>query len=91
MITNKKLKPEVLAFFDQLALAGFQAEPIFPEASDDYVVDIHRGYATTGRCSQHADGDGVGFVERQIAKAGQLCRRRTGEVDEEHQRRLCVV
>jgi ketosteroid isomerase-like protein len=39
---------EVLAFFDQLATAGFQAEPIFVEASEEYVVDIHRGYTTKG-------------------------------------------
>ena len=39
---------EVLAFFDQLAIAGFQAEPIFLQASEEYVVDIHRGYSTKG-------------------------------------------
>lgn len=39
---------EVLAFFDQLAAAGFVAETFFLEASDEYVVDIHRGYSTEG-------------------------------------------
>ncbi|MEM7324151.1 MAG: nuclear transport factor 2 family protein [Actinomycetota bacterium] len=37
---------EVLAFFDQLGTAGFVAETFFLEASDEYVVDIHRGYST---------------------------------------------
>ncbi|MEM9037801.1 MAG: nuclear transport factor 2 family protein [Actinomycetota bacterium] len=39
---------EVLAFFDQLGTAGFVAETFFLEASDEYVVDIHRGYSTQG-------------------------------------------
>lgn len=39
---------EVLAFFDALASVGFQAETFFLQASDDYVVDIHRGYSTAG-------------------------------------------
>lgn len=39
---------EVLAFFDELATAGFEAEPLFLEASHDYVVDVHRGYTTKG-------------------------------------------
>lgn len=39
---------EVLAFFDQLAKTGFKAEPIFLEADDEYVVDIHRGWSTEG-------------------------------------------
>ncbi len=39
---------EVLAFFDALASAGFQAETFFLETSDEYVVDIHRGYSTRG-------------------------------------------
>jgi ketosteroid isomerase-like protein len=39
---------EVLAFFDALAAAGFKAETFFLEASDEYVVDIHRGYSTAG-------------------------------------------
>jgi ketosteroid isomerase-like protein len=43
---TKKGIDEVLAFFDQLAIAGFQAEPIFLETNDEYVVDIHRGYST---------------------------------------------
>lgn len=40
---------EVLAFFAALAKAGFKAETFFLEASDAYVVDIHRGYSTEGR------------------------------------------
>lgn len=40
--------PEVLAFFTALGQAGFQAEPIFLETSDEYVVDIHRGFSTQG-------------------------------------------
>lgn len=39
---------EVSAFFDALAAAGFQAETFFLEASEEYVVDIHRGYSTQG-------------------------------------------
>jgi hypothetical protein len=39
---------EVLAFFDALAVSGFQAETFFLEASEEYVVDIHRGYTTQG-------------------------------------------
>jgi uncharacterized protein len=40
--------PEVLSFFTQLGKAGFQADPIFLQASTDYVVDIHRGWTTEG-------------------------------------------
>lgn len=39
---------EVCSFFEQLATTGFQAEPIFLEANQHYVVDIHRGYSTQG-------------------------------------------
>ncbi len=39
---------EVLSFFTQLGKAGFQADPIFLEASADHVVDIHRGWTTEG-------------------------------------------
>jgi ketosteroid isomerase-like protein len=39
---------EVAAFFTQLGKAGFQADPIFVEANEEYVVDIHRGYSTEG-------------------------------------------
>jgi ketosteroid isomerase-like protein len=39
---------EVAAFFTQLAKAGFQAETIYLEASEEYVVDIHRGFSTEG-------------------------------------------
>lgn len=39
---------EVLAFFDQLAKAGFQAEPLVVAEQGDYVVDHHRGWSTAG-------------------------------------------
>lgn len=39
---------EVMAFFDALAHAGFKAETFFLQASEEYVVDIHRGYSTAG-------------------------------------------
>jgi uncharacterized protein len=41
--------PEVLAFFTALAVTGFKAEPLFLEASETHVVDIHRGYSTLGQ------------------------------------------
>lgn len=40
--------PEVLAFFDQLALANFKAEPIVIVEQDEYVVDHHRGWSDEG-------------------------------------------
>lgn len=39
---------EVLAFFTELNKVGFQAEPLFLEASEEYVVDIHRGFSNRG-------------------------------------------
>ena len=39
---------EVLAFFDQLARAGFQAQPLVIAQSGDYVVDHHRGWSEMG-------------------------------------------
>jgi len=45
---TKHGREEVIAFFDALAEAGFKAETFFLEASDEYVVDIHRGYSTRG-------------------------------------------
>ena len=45
---TKRGRDEVLSFFDQLAKTGFQAEPIFLESNDEYVVDIHRGWSTEG-------------------------------------------
>ena len=39
---------EVLAFFDQLAKAGFQAEPLVVAEHGDYVVDHHRGWSSVG-------------------------------------------
>jgi hypothetical protein len=45
---TRRGREEVISFFDQLAKTGFQAEPIFLEANDEYVVDIHRGWSTQG-------------------------------------------
>jgi ketosteroid isomerase-like protein len=39
---------EVVAFFAELGKAGFRAEPLFLEADNEYVVDIHRGWTTNG-------------------------------------------
>lgn len=39
---------EVLAFFDQLAKAGFQAEPYCIAAEGDFVIDHHRGWSEEG-------------------------------------------
>jgi hypothetical protein len=39
---------EVLAFFQQLNLAQFGAEPIVLAAADDWVIDLHRGFSTAG-------------------------------------------
>jgi len=39
---------EVAAFFTELGKAGFQAETVFLEANDEYVVDVHRGWSTRG-------------------------------------------
>lgn len=36
---------EVLAFFDQLAKANFQAQPLVVAEQGDYVVDHHRGWS----------------------------------------------
>lgn len=38
---------EVVAFFEQLGKAGFQAAPMFLESNAEYVVDIHRGWSTS--------------------------------------------
>jgi uncharacterized protein len=45
---TKRGAAEVAAFFTQLGRAGFQAETLFLEANDEYVVDIHRGWSTQG-------------------------------------------
>ncbi|WP_028925170.1 nuclear transport factor 2 family protein [Pseudonocardia acaciae] len=44
---TKRGVDEVLAFFGQLARAGFKAETIFLAADRDWVVDLHRGWSTT--------------------------------------------
>jgi ketosteroid isomerase-like protein len=45
---TKRGVEEVAAFFTQLGKAGFQADPLFLEANDEYVVDVHRGWTTEG-------------------------------------------
>ncbi len=42
---TKQGRAEVLAFFEQLGSAGFQAEPIYFGADETHVVDIHRGWS----------------------------------------------
>lgn len=42
---TKNGRDEVLAFFGQLGVAGFKAEPIYFGADETYVVDIHRGWS----------------------------------------------
>ncbi|MGI5340311.1 nuclear transport factor 2 family protein [Streptomyces sp. CA-181903] len=39
---------EVRSFFEQLGKTGFRAEPLFLEASAEYVVDVHHGWSTEG-------------------------------------------
>lgn len=39
---------EVRSFFQQLAKTGFEAAPLFLEANEEYVVDVHRGWSTEG-------------------------------------------
>jgi ketosteroid isomerase-like protein len=39
-------REEVLTFFRQLALSGFQAEPIYFGADETHVVDVHCGCST---------------------------------------------
>ena len=45
---NKYGITEVLAFFDLLAKAGFQATSIVVAEQGDYVLDHHRGWSNTG-------------------------------------------
>jgi ketosteroid isomerase-like protein len=45
---NHRGVDQVIAFFEQLGKAGFQAEPITLAASDDWVIDLHRGWNTEG-------------------------------------------
>jgi len=42
---TKNGRDEVLAFFEQLGVAGFKAEPIYFGADETHVVDIHRGWS----------------------------------------------
>ena len=45
---TKKGIDEVLAFFDQLAKAGFKAQPLVVVEHGDYVIDHHRGWSEAG-------------------------------------------
>ncbi|MBO9399976.1 nuclear transport factor 2 family protein [Shimia sp. R9_3] len=42
---TKNGRDEVLAFFAQLGVAGFLADPIYFGADETHVVDIHRGWS----------------------------------------------
>ncbi|MEU7864265.1 nuclear transport factor 2 family protein [Nonomuraea sp. NPDC049141] len=44
---TKKGADEVLAFFAELARAGFRADPIALAADGDWVIDLHRGWSTS--------------------------------------------
>lgn len=52
---------EVLAFFAELGRAGFRAETLFLGSSDEYVVDIHRGYSTSGVAGSTPPGRSSGI------------------------------
>jgi ketosteroid isomerase-like protein len=73
---TKRGVEEVAAFFTQLGKAGFQADPLFLETNDDYVVDIHRGWTTEGvgqvdtlwALVWHFDADGK--VDRVVNLSG---------------------
>ena len=45
---TKRGVEEVLAFFDQIAKAGFQAQPLATAVVGDYVIDHHRGWSEVG-------------------------------------------
>lgn len=45
---TKRGVEEVLAFFDQLGKANFQAQPIAIAVAGDYVIDHHRGWSAKG-------------------------------------------
>jgi hypothetical protein len=38
---------EIMAYFDIITEAGFKAEPLVLAAADDWVIDVHRGFAET--------------------------------------------
>lgn len=42
---TKNGRDEILAFFGQLGVANFKAEPIYFGADEYHVVDIHRGWS----------------------------------------------
>jgi ketosteroid isomerase-like protein len=44
----KRGADEILAYFGALPRANFQAEPIVIAAQGDYVIDVHRGWASYG-------------------------------------------
>ncbi len=45
---EKKGIDEVLAFFDELSVANFKAEPLVVVENNDYVIDHHRGSSEAG-------------------------------------------
>ena len=47
----KRGADEIVAFFNQLAKANFQAEVISLSASEDWVVDVHRGWGEYGEAT----------------------------------------
>jgi ketosteroid isomerase-like protein len=47
----KRGADEILAYFAELPRANFQAEPIVIAAEGEYVVDVHRGWATYDNAS----------------------------------------
>jgi ketosteroid isomerase-like protein len=45
---TKKGVDEVIEFFKKLQIGGFKAEVMILAANDNYVIDAHRGWSTTG-------------------------------------------
>ncbi|MGH7575770.1 MAG: nuclear transport factor 2 family protein [Longimicrobiales bacterium] len=44
----KRGADELIAYFAQLAIAGFAPEVVAVVANDDYVIDVHRGRGSVG-------------------------------------------
>jgi len=40
---------EVMSFFEKLNIASFKAEVLILSANDNYVIDAHRGWSSTGK------------------------------------------
>ena len=45
---TKTSAEEVVAFFQQLGKSSFKATPLFMEANEEWVVDLHRGWNEAG-------------------------------------------